>query len=359
MAEEGDSTDKTEDPTSKRLEEALKRGDVVKSQEVNTWFVIAGATLVLMAFSGGMGDGLTATMRGLIANAHDIRVDGPALPGLFQRIGVEMLAAISLPFLVLMLAALIGNMIQHKLVWSLEALAPKLSKISPAAGLKRMFSKQALANFAKGLVKLVLVGSVLTALMWPERGRLEGLERTDPAAVLPLTQSLALKLMGAVVAMLAVVAAADYLFQYRQWYERQKMSLREMKEEFKQTEGDPAIRGKLRQMRQTRGRRRMMAKVPKAAVVITNPTHYAIALQYERGMEAPICVAKGVDAVALNIRKIAGEHSVPIVENVALARALHATVELDQAIPPEHYKAVAEVIGYVMKLRRGVAAKRP
>jgi len=278
---------------------------------------------------------------------------------LFQRIGVEMLAAISLPFLVLMLAALIGNMIQHKLVWSLEALAPKLSKISPAAGLKRMFSKQALANFAKGLVKLVLVGSVLTALMWPERGRLEGLERTDPAAVLPLTQSLALKLMGAVVAMLAVVAAADYLFQYRQWYERQKMSLREMKEEFKQTEGDPAIRGKLRQMRQARGRRRMMAKVPKAAVVITNPTHYAIALQYERGMEAPICVAKGVDAVALNIRKIAGEHSVPIVENVALARALHATVELDQAIPPEHYKAVAEVIGYVMKLRRGVAAKRP
>jgi flagellar biosynthesis protein FlhB len=359
MAEEGDSTDKTEDPTSKRLDEALKRGDVVKSQEVNTWFVIAGATLVLMAFSGGMGDGLTTTMRGLIANAHDIRVDGPALPGLFQRIGVEMLAAISLPFLVLMLAALIGNMIQHKLVWSLEALAPKLSKISPAVGLKRMFSKQALANFAKGLVKLVLVGSVLTALMWPERGRLEGLERTDPAAVLPLTQSLALKLMGAVVAMLAVVAAADYLFQYRQWYERQKMSLREMKEEFKQTEGDPAIRGKLRQMRQARGRRRMMAKVPKAAVVITNPTHYAIALQYERGMEAPICVAKGVDAVALNIRKVAGEHSVPIVENVALARALHATVELDQAIPPEHYKAVAEVIGYVMKLRRGVAAKRP
>jgi flagellar biosynthetic protein FlhB len=204
----------------------------------------------------------------------------------------------------------------------------------------------------------VLVGSVLTALMWPERGRLEGLERTDPAAVLPLAQSLALKLMGAVVAMLAIVAAADYLFQYRQWYERQKMSLREMKEEFKQTDGDPAIKGKLRQMRQARSRRRMMAKVPKAAVVITNPTHYAIALQYERGMEAPICVAKGVDAVALNIRKVAGEHSVPIVENVALARALHATVELDQAIPPEHYKAVAEVIGYVMKLRRGVAARR-
>jgi flagellar biosynthetic protein FlhB len=307
-----------------------------------------------MAFSGGMGEGLTTTMRGLLANAHDIRVDGPALPQLFQKLGGELIAAVALPFLLLMLAALFGNLIQHQLVWSFEALAPKLSKISPLAGLKRLFSKQALANFAKGLVKLVLVGSVLTALMWPERGRLEGLEFSDPAAVLPLTQSLALKLMGAVVAMLAVVAAADYLFQYRQWYEKQKMSLRELKEEFKQTEGDPAIRGRMKQVRQIRMRRRMIQAVPKASVIITNPTHYAIALEYERGMEAPICVAKGVDAVALKIREVGAKHSIPVVENPPLARALHATVEIDQAIPPEHYKAVAEVIGYVMKLRRAI-----
>src|SRR5665647_576224 len=352
MADEPDSGDKTEDPTQKRLDEALKRGDVVKSQEVNTWFVIAGATLVLMGFAGGMGEGLTTTMRGLIANAHDIRVDGPALPMLFQKIGVEMLAAMALPFLILMLAAALGNVVQHRLVWSFDGIMPKFSKVSPLAGLKRLFSKQALANFAKGLVKLVLIGSVLTAMMWPERGRLEGLERTDPAAVLPLTQVLALKLMGAVVAMLAVVAGADYLFQYRQWFERQKMSLQELKEEFRQTEGDPAIKGRMRQVRHTKQRRRMMAKVPKAAVIITNPTHYAIALEYERGMEAPICVAKGVDAVALKIRKIGEKHSVPIVESPPLARALYATVEIDQEIPPEHYKAVAEVIGYVMKLRR-------
>jgi len=352
MADEPDSGDKTEDPTQKRLDEALKRGDVVKSQEVNTWFVIAGATLVLMGFAGGMGEGLTTTMRGLIANAHDIRVDGPALPMLFQKIGVEMLAAMALPFLILMLAAALGNVVQHRLVWSFDGIMPKFSKVSPLAGLKRLFSKQALANFAKGLVKLVLIGSVLTAMMWPERGRLEGLERTDPAAVLPLTQMLALKLMGAVVAMLAVVAGADYLFQYRQWFERQKMSLQELKEEFRQTEGDPAIKGRMRQVRHTKQRRRMMAKVPKAAVIITNPTHYAIALEYERGMEAPICVAKGVDAVALKIREIGEKHSVPIVESPPLARALYATVEIDQEIPPEHYKAVAEVIGYVMKLRR-------
>ena len=160
--------------------------------------------------------------------------------------------------------------------------------------------------------------------------------------------------LGAVVAMMAVVAMADYLFQYRQWYERQKMSPREMKEEFKQSEGDPAIKGKMKQLRTNRSRKRMMANVPKAAVIITNPTHYSIALQYERGMEAPICVAKGVDAVALKIREVAGQHSIPIVENPPLARALHATVEVDQAIPVEHYKAVAEVIGYVMRLRRAV-----
>src|SRR5471030_188562 len=123
-----------------------------------------------------MGEGLTATMRGLIANSHSIRVEGTALPGLFQKIGVEMLAAVELPFLLLMLAALFGNMIQHQLVWSLESLTPKFSKISPLAGLKRLFSKQALANLAKGLVKLILIGTVLVALMWPERGRLEGLE---------------------------------------------------------------------------------------------------------------------------------------------------------------------------------------
>jgi len=358
MADDFNDADKTEEPTQKRLEEALKRGDVVKSQEVNTWFVIAGAALVLMAFSGAMSRDLTTTMRGLIANSYDISVDGPALPRLFQKIGSEMMAAVAIPFLVLMVAALGGNIIQHRMVWSYEVLMPKLSKISPAAGLKRIFSKQALANLAKGLVKLVLIGGVLTVLMWPERGRLEGLARSDASLIIPLSQTLALKLLGAVVAMLAVMAAADYLFQYRQWYDRQKMSLREMKDEFKQTEGDPAIKGRMKQVRQFRMRRRMIAAVPKVAAVITNPTHYAIALEYERGMDAPVCVAKGVDALALKIREVAGQHSVPIVENPPLARALHATVEIDQPIPPEHYKAVAEVIGYVMRLRRMVAGRR-
>lgn len=352
---DGDDSDKSEEPTQKRLDEALERGDVVKSQEVNTWFVIAGGTLVLATFGTTMGESLTTTMRGLVANAHAIRVDGPALPSLFQKIGLEMLAAVAVPFLVLMVAAAAGNFVQHRLVWTYDGITPKWSKVSPMAGLKRLFSKQALANLAKGIIKLILLGSVLTSMMWPEWGRLEGLLRTDPAAIMPLTMVLSVKMLGAVVAMLAVVAGADFLFQYRDWWGRQRMSLQEIKEEFRNSEGDPHVKGKIKQLRASKQRRRMMQKVPKAAVIITNPTHYAIALEYERGMDAPICVAKGMDAVALKIREIGTLHGVPIIENPPLARALHATVEIDEEIPQEHYKAVAEVIGYVMKMRRALA----
>jgi len=355
MAEQDqDKSQRTEDPTQKRLDDALKRGDVVKSQEVSTWFIIAGGTLVLTAFSGTMSAGLTTTLRGLIANSYQLRVDGHGLIWLSGKLGGELLATLAIPFVLLTLAAVGGNIIQHRLLWTTDTLQPKFNRISPLAGIKRLFSAQALANFVKGLLKLAVVGTVLTILLWPERYRAEGLTWTDPAAILPVTRDLSLKLLGAVVAMLAIVAAVDYLFQYRQWYERQKMTLRELKDEFKESEGDPAIKGKLKQTRQTRMRKRMMAAVPKATVIITNPTHYSVALQYERGMDAPVCVAKGVDAVALKIREIAREHSVPIVENPPLARALHATVDVDEAISPEHYKAVAEVISFVMRLRRSV-----
>ena len=345
-------SDRTEDPTQKRLDEALERGDVVKSQEVSTWFIIAGGALVLAAFSGPMSGGLIVTLRGLVANSHQIRSDGQGLLAIMGRVEREVLAAVAFPLAVLVIAAIAGNMIQHRLVWSAEQLKPKLSKISPLAGLKRLFSSQALANFVKGLIKLAVVGTVMTLLLWPQRNRLDGLVQTDILGSLVFTRSLALDVLGTVVAILFILAAADYLFQYRQWLERQKMSIREIKDEYKQTEGDPMIKGKIRQLRQARMRKRMMAEVPKASVVITNPNHYAIALRYERGMEAPICVAKGIDTLALRIREVAGKHSIPVVENPPLARALHATVEIDQEVPPEHYKAVAEIISYVMKLRR-------
>src|SRR6267142_3618812 len=204
MADENNSSDKKEDPTQKRLDDAHDRGDVAKSQEINTWFVIAGGTLVLSTFSGSIGGGILMPMRNLIANSWMIHADGPGLLTLAQSLAYALIAALGVPLLMLALAAIAGNMIQHRLVWSGESLKPKFSKISPAAGFKRVFGKQAAANFGKGLFKLAALGAVMMAILWPERHRLESMVRFDPAASLGATTTLTLQLMGAVVAMLAV-----------------------------------------------------------------------------------------------------------------------------------------------------------
>jgi len=349
-----DKESKTQDPTQKRLDDALEKGDVAKSQEVNTWFVIGASTLLLSSFSGSISKGIEVPMRNLLMNMHQIRVDGPGLLQLLSQIELMLIGVLGVPLLMLLIAGVGSNLIQHRLVFSTEPLSPKFSKISPAAGFARLFGKQAGANFLKGIFKVVLVGVVMCLVLWPERNRLDAIVRFDPMSVLNITKTISIQLMGTVVALLALVAALDYLFQYRQWFERQKMSLEEVKEEYKQSEGDPHIKGRIRQLRHARMKKRMMAAVPSASVIITNPTHYSVALKYDRGMPAPVCVAKGVDLMAFKIREIATAHNIPIVENVPLARALHATVEVDDEIPVEHYHAVAEVIGYVMRLRRGL-----
>lgn len=352
MAEEGDTSDKTQDPTGKRLSEAHDRGDVVKSNEVNTWFVIAGATFLISSFSGSIASGVMVPMQNLLMHAAEIRVDGPGILSLVARLEWLLLTTLGIPLFLLLVAAVGSHLVQHAPVWSVDPLIPKLSKLSPLAGAKRLFSKQAAANFAKNLLKVIVLGVIMVTVMWPERLHVEALLRIDPALMLEIARSLSVKLMSTVVAFLAFVAALDYFFQYRQWFERQKMSLQEVKDEYKQSEGDPHVKGRIRQIRLTRMRKRMMKAVPTASVIITNPTHYAVALKYERGMPAPICVAKGTDLIALKIREIATANDIPIVENVPLARSLHAAVEIDDEIPVEHYHAVAEIIGYVLRLRR-------
>ena len=354
MAED-DDTERTLDPTQKRLDEAIKRGDVARSTEVNTFFTISGGALTLMIFAGPITQSLGTLFRGVLANSYQVPTDPAALGYFAEGIVLKVFTALGMPFLLLGLAGLLGSMVQHRILFSIDPIIPRLSKISPIAGFGRLFSKQTLATFAKSLVKLAVFGAVIFALLWPQQQNLRGLIGVDPAEVLPFIQSLILKMLGAVVAILAVVAAVDYFFQYRQWYERQRMSVQELKEEFRDSDGNPQIKGRIRQLRQARSKKRMMAAVPKASIIITNPTHYAIALQYERGMNAPVCVAKGVDLIARRIREIAEAHNIPVVENPPLARALHATVDIDQEIPPEHYRAVAEIIGYLMRLRRLVA----
>lgn len=354
MAEGGDDQERSEDPTQKRLDDAVKKGDVAKSQEVNTWFLLAGGTFALYSFGGYSAEKLARAFSHIFSHAHAYGMDGRAIVRLIGYLMFEVLVAIGPILFVVAVAALAGNMIQHRFVWTSESMKPKASRISLAEGAKRLFSKHALVQFAKGLAKIALVASVIVAVIWPQMEHITQLIAAEHTAILPVANALTLNLLMAITAVTAVIAGLDWLWTQHTWYERQRMTLRDIRDEHKEQEGDPTIKAKLRQIRQSRMRKRMMSEVPKATVVIMNPTHYAVALKYEQGMPAPKCVAKGVDALALRIRDLAEEHRVPVVENPPLARALHKSVEIDQDVPPEHYKAVAEVIGYVMRLQKGI-----
>ncbi|GBF26126.1 flagellar biosynthetic protein FlhB [bacterium MnTg02] len=350
--------EKTEEPTQKKLDDSRQKGDVAKSQEVNSWFIILAATLIVVMFAGDMGTSLTASLKFIMSNAHDIPADAYSMTQLFKTLCGAVLSALALPFILLVIAGIAGNLIQVGIIFSLEPITPKLSKISPISGFKRLFSTTALVNFAKSLFKLVVVTTVIAIILWPNRDALDAMIAMDPRALMGLTQNMASKVLGGVLALLTLIAVADYAFQRHTWWQKQRMTPKELRDEYKQLEGDPQIRAKLRQVRIERGRKRMLANVPNASVVITNPTHYSIALQYETGMDAPVCLAKGIDSVALRIREAAKAHNIPIVENPPLARALHASVEIDEPIQPEHYQAVAEIIGYVLRLANRQSGKR-
>lgn len=352
MADQPDQSEKTEDPTAKKLEDAHKRGEVAKSQEVNTWFVLLMVTLLIAFLAPSSAAKLGGLLRGYLSNAHALSLDRGAMAALWMQTGRDLATALALPFLLLVLAAAVGNLVQHKLVLSADPLKPKLSKISPLAGAKRLFSPEALVNFAKGVSKLGLVSILIMAALWPELERLETVLVSPAVAILPLFHDMAVRLLFVTLLLMTVIAGLDFMWQKHRFFERQKMTLKEVKDEHKDSDGDPAVKAKIRQLRMERGRARMMSRVPEATVIITNPTHYAVALSYDEGMNAPICVAKGVDAVALKIREVAESTNVPIVENPPLARALYATVEIDDQVPEDHYKAVAEVIGFVMRLKR-------
>lgn len=352
MAEDTDQEDKTEDPTERRIEQSIERGEVPKSMEAATFFALSAGTLALM-ITGTVGlRDFVASMRGIIANMHQVSMDSRSLMNLVEFSAAKLLAVLAVPFLFAIVAGIASGLIMHRPLWTVEPFMPKFSRVSPMAGFKRIFGKEAFVQFFKSLIKLIIVASVIFMVLWPERARLNTLVQLDPVKMMDAAWILSLKLLGGVLAFFAFVAGLDILYQRHTWRERLKMTREELKQEYKETEGSPEIKARIRKVRMEMLRRRMMAQVPKASVIITNPTHFAVALQYEAGMNAPLVLAKGVDSLALKIREIANSHEIPIVENPPLARALHAKVEIDQEIPEEHYKAVAEVIGYVMRLRK-------
>ncbi|PCI87793.1 MAG: flagellar biosynthesis protein FlhB [Hyphomicrobiales bacterium] len=352
---EGDDGEKTEEPTQKKLDDAFKKGDVAKSQEVNLFFGLLAATLGISAMSTGMSTDVVIMLRRFIAIPHDILVDEASILLLTKQVVMGAGAVLFLPLLLFMVAGVIGNLVQHKPLMTTEKLKPKLNKISLFAGAKRLFSGQSIANFLKGLFKLVVVTSLIVWAVWPDKEMLRQLMTADLNLLLYIILEMVIKVFIVALVAMAPIALADYLYQKATWMKKQRMSLKEIKDEHKQMEGDPLIKGKIRQLRMERARGRMMAEVPNAAVVITNPTHYAVALKYNDDMNVPVCIAKGVDEVALRIREVAKDNDVTIVENPPLARALYASVELEEVVPTEHYKAVAQVIGYVMRLKRVIS----
>ena len=352
MAEDQDDDDKTEEPSPKKIDEAIKRGDVVKSQELTTFFVLSAATVFVAFMTPGLSRDLSKSLAAFFDHAGDIVLDGRSLIDIYIHLVLVLGGVLVLPALLFVVAGIAGSAIQHRLLFTFEPLTPKLSKISPLAGLKRIFSVEGGVNGLKGVAKIVVVGFAMVIALRPELRRLDTIVATDTIGLVVVIRDLAVKMMAAVLIVMAFIAGLDYFFQYRRWIKRLRMTREELKEEYKQTEGSPEIKGKIRQMRQARARKRMMAAVPKATVIITNPTHYAVALSYEAGMAAPICVAKGVDALAMRIREVGREHNVPIVENVPLARALYAAVEVDEVIPREHFDAAAKIIGFVFQSRR-------
>ncbi len=351
MADDKDESQQTEEPTSHKLEQAAEGGDVVSSQEVTTLVLLIGGTLAVAIFATSAAHEFLRQFRTFLAAPDQISVDPGALQLLMGHLLIELAGLVG-PFLGLMMLCGVGaNLLQHSPRITFDRIKPNLSKLSPLSGLKRMFGFEGVMNLLKGLIKIGVIGLAIWTQLWPERGVLEGMLTQTPVAIAAEMNHLWFKVMFATLAAMTVIAGADYMFQRFQFIKRNKMTKQEVKEEFRQMEGDPIVKGRIRQIRMERAKKRMIAEVPKATVVITNPTHYAIALKYESGKtQAPICVAKGVDALALRIRDKAKEHNVPVVENPPLARALYATVEVDEAIPVEHYKAVAQVIGYVMKL---------
>lgn len=354
MSEEQDDAQKTEDPTPKKLQESRKKGNVALSREVGHWIMLLTGTLVLVWLSPYVFSNLMEIFKGMIANSHRI----PGTPGgMNVALGEgtkDVLLVLAFPLLIFFIAAFFGPFSQVGPLFAPEAIKPQLSKISLIKGFKRLFSLKSLMEFAKGIIKIVIVGVVCVVVLYPYMDTMEHLIGKPMVVVLEELKFLFIRVMIAVLIVVLIVALIDVVFQQNQHMKQMRMTKQEVKDEYKQTEGDPHVKARLRQLRSERGRQRMMQSVPEADVVITNPTHYSIALKYDPDtMEAPVCLAKGLDETALRIREVAKENDIVLYENKPLARALFDTIDIDETVPPEHFKAVAEVISYVFKLRKG------
>ncbi|MFI8737330.1 flagellar biosynthesis protein FlhB [Ectopseudomonas toyotomiensis] len=358
MAESESGADKSEEPTGKRLEESRKKGQIARSKELNTLAVTLTGTVALIIFGAYMGNALMDIMRGNFSLPRDVLLNEGSMALYLLASGKQALLAVQ-PFLIaLLIASVVGPIALGGWLFSAEALQPKASRMNPLAGLKRMFSVQALVELLKALAKFLVILAVALVVLSVDQDDLLAIanEPIEPAILHSL------KVVGWSAFWLScgliLIAAVDVPFQL--WSHKQKlmMTKQEVRDEYKDTEGKPEVKGRIRQLQREMAERRMMQAVPQADVVITNPTHFAVALKYdpEKG-SAPLLLAKGGDFLALKIREIAQEHKVMVLESPALARAVYYSTELDQEIPAGLYLAVAQVLAYVYQLRQYQAGK--
>jgi flagellar biosynthetic protein FlhB len=360
MADENDAASKTEEPTPQRLQQAREKGEVVKTQELPQLASLAATCSVLAVMGGWICRNLANQLLPFLAHPDAIAMTGHSSMAVARYVAGVALPVILLVLLAAGAAGAAGNLLQTGLMFTPDKLKPDFGKLNPLQGLKRLFGLDGLIQFVKSLVKVAITGLLAWFMLKPHFRQLEQLAGLDVAAILPFLADVLKRLVFAIMALMVVITGADWFVQRQRFMSRMRMSKEELKEEFKNTEGDPHVKARQKQLRAERARRRMMQAVPKATVVVMNPTHYAVALKYVQGEDdAPLCVAKGLDALALKIREVAEENKVPVVEDPPLARALYASVEIDEVIPPAHYEAVAKIIGFLMKQSRRRATARP
>ena len=353
MAEESDQESKTQEPTQKRLEDARRQGDVAKSPDLAPWASMSAAVAVLLIGGGVMANTMVRALLPFVAHpdAFDLEHGGA---GMVARLAVGAAEPVLLTVMLSAAAAgAAGNFVQHGFIWAPEKAAPNPSKVSPLAGFKRLFGLDGLVHFFKSIVKVVLIGIVCWMALKPRLAQMEGLSLMEPLAMAPFMMDVLKALLISVLGVLGVGAVADWIWQRQRFMQRMRMTREEVKDDLRQSEGDPHVKARQKQLRMQRARRRMMQDVQKATVVVANPTHFAVALRYDvKEAPAPVCVAKGVDSLALKIREVAEAYNVPVIEDPPLARALYAAVEIEQIIPQQHYEAVAKIIGFILGASR-------
>ncbi|MBY4675958.1 flagellar biosynthesis protein FlhB [Marinobacterium arenosum] len=353
MAENEDGQEKTEEPTPKRLQDAREKGDVPRSRELGTMAVLMASVAAALVF----GNYLVHLMAGMLR--YNFSLDRDAVfdvKMMFEHLGSSLfdgLLGIGGFFGLVLLAALISPIALGGWIFSGQALAPKLNRINPLSGLKRMFSVKALVELAKALAKFLLVGTFGVFSLWMIKDDLLALGSSDIRTAMGDAVELVMWVFLVMSLSLILIAAIDVPYQIYEYTKKLKMTLQEIKDEMKNTEGKPEVKGRIRQLQREIAQRNMMGAVPEADVVITNPTHYSVALKYDTSVsDAPIMVAKGADFVALKIREVAREHEVPILTAPPLARAIYYSTEIGEQIPDGLFMAVAQVLAYVYQLRR-------